>query len=285
MPAQSLPKLPLPTLITAAVVWGLCWYFLDKEAAFKLALAYAAMAWVFLYLRPQQHVAKFLLGLLLLGVLPLFVVAQSEHWGLSWSENPDTTIGVTILLMAGFMGVAIWRRNHQAATRITAAQATLFLIRTDRLYELIGLTSAVLGCALLAVLYVLLQWQSDWLYRFIVAVFLGGASILCWQLRQKQIGTYQNTQAQGGEWIEITDTGIRWQQLQHDLHSHTPILMQQQLTWVQIQRLDVHENTVIVEAFEPKVVLNIHHFGPFFSANNLLNTLVKLKYQARKSGL
>ncbi|UOO90049.1 hypothetical protein LVJ82_03405 [Vitreoscilla massiliensis] len=283
MPAQSLPKLPLPLLIAAVIVWGLCWYFVDKEAAFKLALAYAALAWVFLYLRPQQYVTKSLLSLLLLGVLPLFVAAQSEHWGLSWSENPDTIVGVTILLMAGCMGIAVWRRNHQAATRISVAQATLFLIRTDRLYEWIGLISAVLGLALLGLLYVLLLWQNDWWYRLIAAVFLGGVSILCWLLRQKHIETYQNTQAQGGEWIEITDAGMRWQQLQHGLD--TAILTQQQLTWAQIQRLDVHENTVIVEAFEPKMVLNIRHFGPFLSANNLLNTLVKLKHQARKSGL
>ena len=124
MPTPSLPKTPLPTLIAAAVVGGLCGYFLDKEAAFKLALAYAAMAWVFLYLRPHQQATKSLLGLLLLGVLPLFVVTQSEHWALNWSENPDTTIGLTMLLMAIFMGITVWRSNHQAATRITAEQAT-----------------------------------------------------------------------------------------------------------------------------------------------------------------
>ena len=167
--------------------------------------------------------------------------------------------------------------------RIEASQANFFLIRTDHLYELIALTSMVFGFGLLGVLYVLLQWQTDWQYKWLVALPLGGFSLLCWHIRRKQIEHYQATQSQGGEWIEITDTGIRWQQLKNDDQGH--YLEQHQLYWAQIQRFDLHRNTVIVEALEPKTLLKIHHFGLFRSKNNLLNTLVKLKYQAQKSGL
>ena len=276
--AKPLPKLPIPTLITAAVVWGLCWYFLDNNAAFKLGVVYAIVAGFFLYLRPDYPVSKTLLFLLLLCVLPLFITEQIERFGFDEYQDAEAVTGQTLLLLSVFFSVLLLRRNHQAAMRIEAAQANFFQIRTDHLYELIAFTSIVFSFALLGTMYVLLQWQTDWLNKLMAALLLGGFSMLCWHIRQKQIKHYQATQSQGGEWVEITDIGIRWQQLQNGLQD--PVVVQHQLAWAQIQRLDLYKNTVIVEAFEPKTMLKIHHFGPFRSANNLLKTLVKLKYQA-----
>ena len=281
--AKPLPKLPIPVLITAAVILGLCWYFLDQDAVFKLSVVYTVLAGCCLYLRSDYPASKALLFLLLLCVLPLFVTEQIERLGLEVYQDSDAIVDLTWMVLSVFIGVYLLRRNHLTAMRIEASQANFFLIRTDHLYELIALTSMVFGFGLLGVLYVLLQWQTDWQYKWLVALPLGGFSLLCWHIRRKQIEHYQATQSQGGEWIEITDTGIRWQQLKNDDQGH--YLEQHQLYWAQIQRFDLHRNTVIVEALEPKTLLKIHHFGLFRSKNNLLNTLVKLKYQAQKSGL
>ena len=56
--AKPLPKLPIPVLITAAVILGLCWYFLDQDAVFKLSVVYTVLAGCCLYLRSDYLLQK-----------------------------------------------------------------------------------------------------------------------------------------------------------------------------------------------------------------------------------
>lgn len=125
------------------MIWGLCWYFLDHDAAFKLSVVYAVLAGFCLYLRPDYPVSKALLLLLLLCVLPLLVAEQIERLGLDEYQDSDTIVDMTWMVLSVFIGMYLLRRNHLTAMCIEASQANFFLIRTDHLYELIALTSMI----------------------------------------------------------------------------------------------------------------------------------------------
>ena len=118
--AKPLPKLPIPVLITAAVILGLCWHFLDQDAVFKLSVVYTVLAGCCLYLRSDYPASKALLFLLLLCVLPLFVTEQIERLGLEVYQDSDAIVDLTWMVLSVFIGVYLLRRNHLTAMRIEA---------------------------------------------------------------------------------------------------------------------------------------------------------------------